>query len=147
MLASSYLVLVLLVLSLSLCFSIFLSLCMYVYLSVYLSLYICLSVTLSVSLYLSPLSLSFSPLYLSFFPPYLSPLSLSLNPSLSFYQTIKNFLLLKEQIIFCWTRTFLKKMFNVITDVTYVLTVVTLFPNFKLTYCKHFFTILIPIQY
>ena len=140
MLASSYLVLVLLVLSLSLCFSIFLSFCMYVYLSVYLSLHICLSVTLSACLYLSPL-------YLSFFPPYLSPLSLSLNPSLSFYQTIKNFLLLKEQIIFCWTRTFLKKMFNVITDVTYVLTVVTLFPNFKLTYCKHFFTILIPIQY
>ncbi len=96
MLASSHLVLVLLVLSLSLCFSIFLSLCLYVYLSVYLSLHICLSVTLSACLYLSPL-------YLSFFPPYLSPLSLSLNPSLSFYLPIRNFFLLKEQIIFCWT--------------------------------------------
>jgi hypothetical protein len=119
MLASSYLVLVLLVLSLSLCFSIFLSLCMYVYLSVYLSLYICLSVTLSVCLYLPPPSISL------YFPPYLSPLSLSLNLSLSFYLPIKNFLLLEEQIIFCWTRTFLKKIFNVITDVTYVLTSVT----------------------
>jgi len=32
----------------------------------------------------------------------------------------------------------LKKIFNMITDVTYFWTVVTLFPNFKIAYCNNF---------